>query len=530
MRLGMSRVVGSAPYQREAAGAPKRPYVAASIATLIVTMLATASSATASVWFSVVGQNRLGVSAALRVGALASQTTVGGQPVLLAVAPDGSFAFSIQGPNPRLAVVRGGRVATIIRGIWPQDIVYASDGALIAVESEVVWRVDPQGVRSRLAGRRGKEGSAGDGGPATAATLNCAHGVDVDAAGGILIADECARRIRRISPDGLIETVAGNGKRGGGGDGGPATAASLNAPDKVIALPTGGFALLDGKQHVAPSERIRVVDSTATITTRSRAPATELAAEPDGSVLLVDWTFEHARRGALVSRVRPDGIVETVVARSQRADVGFYSDGCLLEACDLQIDSVARTADGSLLIGGGHGVLYAPSATPGLLAVALGADTRVTRPTLRAAVRLTRPAHVQARVLIGSRLVAERQIDLPAGESPVEFPELTRPAIYTVQLTASADADATFVEGEALAGGLPASFARYITRWTPGGPSPPLGAPVPCRTRGAWRQDCRVVRKRYCLAIVTVRVLPDGALKKTWRRGAKRPRCQRRSG
>ncbi|MGD0778418.1 MAG: hypothetical protein ABSC05_37030, partial [Candidatus Solibacter sp.] len=79
----------------------------------------------------------------------------------------------------------------------------------------------------------GSEGSGGDGGPATAAQLNFPTGVAVDAAGNLFIADTFNNRIRKVSANGTITTVAGTGARGFGGDGGPATAAQLNYPQGV---------------------------------------------------------------------------------------------------------------------------------------------------------------------------------------------------------------------------------------------------------------------------------------------------------
>jgi DNA-binding beta-propeller fold protein YncE len=61
----------------------------------------------------------------------------------------------------------------------------------------------------RERGSRG--GYAGDGGPATEALLSRPHGVALDAAGNVYIADTENRRVRKVTPDGLITTVAGNG-------------------------------------------------------------------------------------------------------------------------------------------------------------------------------------------------------------------------------------------------------------------------------------------------------------------------------
>src|ERR1700693_5823779 len=85
----------------------------------------------------------------------------------------------------------------------------------------------------------------GDGGPAIQASLNNAQGVTVDVSGNIFIADTDAHRIRKITPDGRISTVAGNGTPGAQGDGGPAVAAQLNTPYGVATDRAGNLYIAD---------------------------------------------------------------------------------------------------------------------------------------------------------------------------------------------------------------------------------------------------------------------------------------------
>src|ERR1035438_9102207 len=91
----------------------------------------------------------------------------------------------------------------------------------------------------------GSEGVGGDGGPATAAQLNFPTGVAADAAGNLFIADTFNNRIRKVSANGIITTVAGTGARGFGGDGGPATAAQLNYPQGVAVDAAGSLFIAD---------------------------------------------------------------------------------------------------------------------------------------------------------------------------------------------------------------------------------------------------------------------------------------------
>ncbi|MCH8267492.1 MAG: hypothetical protein IH846_08240, partial [Acidobacteria bacterium] len=93
-------------------------------------------------------------------------------------------------------------------------------------------KVSPTGVLTVVAGN-GIAGFSGDDGLATSASLNIPSGVGVDAVGNLYIADTVNQRIRKVSADGTITTVAGNGDSGFSGDGGPATSASLNFPEGV---------------------------------------------------------------------------------------------------------------------------------------------------------------------------------------------------------------------------------------------------------------------------------------------------------
>lgn len=74
----------------------------------------------------------------------------------------------------------------------------------------------------------------GDGGPAAGAVLNFPHGLAVDSKDNLYIADKSHNRIRVISPDGIIDTYAGNGTRGNLGDGGPAIKAALFGPTSLV--------------------------------------------------------------------------------------------------------------------------------------------------------------------------------------------------------------------------------------------------------------------------------------------------------
>ena len=108
----------------------------------------------------------------------------------------------------------------------------------------------------------GSEGVGGDGGAATAAQLNFPTGVAADAAGNLFIADTFNNRIRKVSANGTITTVAGTGARGLGGDGAPATAAQLNYPQAVAVDAAGNLFIADTGNML-----IRKVSASGIVTT-----------------------------------------------------------------------------------------------------------------------------------------------------------------------------------------------------------------------------------------------------------------------
>jgi sugar lactone lactonase YvrE len=103
--------------------------------------------------------------------------------------------------------------------------------------------VSPQGLITTVAGN-GTSGFGGDGGPATMASLKHPQGVAVGSDGSVYIADTGNFRIRKVTPDGVIQTIAGNGNQALAGDGGPATAGQFN-PGGVALDAAGNLYIAD---------------------------------------------------------------------------------------------------------------------------------------------------------------------------------------------------------------------------------------------------------------------------------------------
>ncbi|GAB2809094.1 NHL domain-containing protein [Ferruginibacter profundus] len=125
----------------------------------------------------------------------------------------------------------------------------------------VIRKVNSAGIISTVAGT-GVLGYSGDGGPATAALLNAPYGVIFDASGAMLIPDARNRVVRKVNPAGIISTFAGNGTAGYTGDGGNASVASMNWPWFIVLDASENLYISDGLNDV-----IRKVDNGNIITT-----------------------------------------------------------------------------------------------------------------------------------------------------------------------------------------------------------------------------------------------------------------------
>jgi uncharacterized protein (TIGR03437 family) len=121
----------------------------------------------------------------------------------------------------------------------PQGVAVDAAGNLYIADTENnrIRKVTGDGLIATVAGN-GVAGYSGDGGQATSAQVGNPVGVAVDAAGDIFTVD-ASTRVRQVYPNGLIATIAGNGSRGYSGDGGVATQAQLNAPSAIALFGNG---------------------------------------------------------------------------------------------------------------------------------------------------------------------------------------------------------------------------------------------------------------------------------------------------
>lgn len=194
--------------------------------------------------------------------------------------------------------------------------VYATD-----TRAGVVRKIDPSGVITRFAGLAGAT-AVGDGGPATSAQLSGPHAIVFDVAGNAYIAEWQANRVRKITPGGIITTVAGTGAVGRTGDNGLAKLATLALPRDVAIGAGGDLYIADANNSV-----VRKVNAAGVITT----VAGDGNAGSDGDGLLATSAKLSSPRGVLyaggnlyiadagagtIRKVDANGVISTIAGAS----------------------------------------------------------------------------------------------------------------------------------------------------------------------------------------------------------------------
>jgi sugar lactone lactonase YvrE len=258
-----------------------------------------------------------------------------------------------------------------------EGFVYVADGLL-----HQVLRVDPETGESEVVAGTGEAGSDGDGGPAVEATIQEPVGLALAPDGTLFIADFPANRIRAVAPDGTISTVAGTGRDGRTGDGGPATRADLGLPAYVALDPSGRYLAVPTLGNVVrridlESGLIETVagDGKQTTTGEGGPAASASVESPHGAAYDEDGNLYVPDGQALIRRiVAGSGRIETVVDGLEGGafKILFAPDGTLYFITgDPSGGRVSRVAeDGSLETVVGTGSLGA--ADDGMQAVEIG--------------------------------------------------------------------------------------------------------------------------------------------------------------
>lgn len=295
-----------------------------------------------NVWIADTGNNRIRVVAPDHIISTAAGTGTGGftgdggpavsaqlaTPIDVSADAAGNVFIADQG-NYRIRRVDPARVIDSMAGMsddggramaaqlfFPNSIAADAAGNVYIADTDIhrIRKITPDGTDMIVAGN-GTGGFSGDGGSAASAQLHYPAGVTVDSTGNLFIADTANQRIRKVTPGGIITTVAGTGG-GGGGDGGPAVAAQIIDPGGVAVDGMGNLFIAE-----TGASRIRKVDASGVIRTiagdQLAFPAA-VAADAGGNVYIADSVNNQIR---LITRA---GIIKTIAGNGKS---GFAGDG-----------------------------------------------------------------------------------------------------------------------------------------------------------------------------------------------------------
>jgi uncharacterized protein (TIGR03437 family) len=184
-------------------------------------------------------------------------------------------------------------------------------------ENPHVLKLEPDGTTSIIAGS-GPDGFGGDNGPAGDASISLPQGLAVDASGNIYLADFGNNRVRMINTQGIITTIAGNGKPFFSGEGGLATAAGINPVDVAVDAVGDLFVVDQGNnriREITPNNIISTVVGTGVAGyTGDGGPATTATLDvPTGIALDQAGNLYIADAGnSVVRRVTSTGLITTI--------------------------------------------------------------------------------------------------------------------------------------------------------------------------------------------------------------------------
>jgi len=280
-------------------------------------------------------------------GGLATSASLN-NPYSVAVDTAGNLYIAEQGNNDIRKVSANGIITTIAGS---GTATYSGDGGLailasinaptgVAVDkvgniyiadngNNRVRKVDINGIITTIAGN-GVAAYSGDGGLATAASINGPKGIAIDNSGNLYIAEYNTSVIRMVNNKGIINTVAGNGLLGYSGDGGPATSAELFNPNSVTVDNLGNFYIADSRwgyiRKVNTSGIItKVVGNGSGVGSGDGGLATNagiygvtgITIDRFGNLFVTDWSASRIR-------IVRNGIINTVAGEGT---AGYSGDG-----------------------------------------------------------------------------------------------------------------------------------------------------------------------------------------------------------
>jgi sugar lactone lactonase YvrE len=260
------------------------------------------------------------------VTALSGSGTTIMDPVGVAVGRDGAVYVSDADSNAAFRIAPDGTVTSLGRpGSGPADVGLTTPTSIVADAAgnayvtnngnNVILKLTPQGGMSVFAGKAGVDGS--EDGTGAAARLASPRGIAIDPAGNLYVADEGNSNIRKITPAGAVTTLAGEARQTGTNDG-AGKAAHFAAPRGVAADASGNVYVADTDKHV-----IRKITPAGVVTTlagragdngKTDGPAAAARfSEPRGIAVDAAGNVYVADTGnAAVRQITPEGVVTTI--------------------------------------------------------------------------------------------------------------------------------------------------------------------------------------------------------------------------
>ena len=287
-------------------------------------------------------------------------------------------------------------------------IVDSNDNLLIIDRSHYrIRRIDPKSGEVETVAGNGLKLFAGDGGPATGATLSFPHGMFVDKDDNLIFSDKGHYRIRKITPKGIISTIGGNGRRGNVGNNIPALEANVYNVTTIIQNPAGdafmsspsGFVSiirrLDAKGIIhdyidtaSPRYREAISKSKHKGLVQTGAVATitqfsDIVFDPKGNLFISD------RLNHQIRKIDLNGNISTIAGVG---DSDYYGDGGpALEAAFRDPNALASDKQGNIYIAEAANNRIRKIDTKGIVTTVAGngehADSGDGGPALQAAIR-----------------------------------------------------------------------------------------------------------------------------------------------
>jgi sugar lactone lactonase YvrE len=256
------------------------------------------------------------------------------------VVASGSYAFA---QSYSISTVAGGTapltpaVASSVSVAQPQRVIADAAGNLYFSGANSIFKMDGKETLTLVAGN-GRAGFAGDGGPAAGAQFDGPTGLARDAAGALYVADTGNNRVRKISPDGTIATIAGSGRAGFDGDGGPAIGAQIHLPSGVAIDASGNLYIAD-----TANQSIRKVTTDGNIATiagngfagfsgdAGAATSALLTSPKDVAIDSAGNLYIADTGNGRVRKITTDGVINTLAGGGTAPGDGGQATGASLE-------------------------------------------------------------------------------------------------------------------------------------------------------------------------------------------------------